>query len=125
MIEESVALVSEVVAVAEPADAWSAQGMGDAGSQQSKGGGGVCQEEVVEGVEVGPCAVGQKTATVAEVVAVAARGQTGDDVMEKIEEMMEKLRTKNLSLHCEPVSKRAAHARALMDIIRLQRDRRL
>lgn len=57
-------------------------------------------------------------------LSVAALGQLGGDVLVKIEEMREKLSTKNLSSYGELVAERAAHARALMDNTRLHQDRK-
>lgn len=58
----------------------------------------------------------------ANVVVVADQDQVGDDVMVKVEEMMEKLKAKSLFLHGELVAKKVAHARALINKICLQRD---
>lgn len=44
--------------------------------------------------------------------------------MVKIEDMMEKLKTKSLSLHGELVAERTAHACALIDNICLQQDKK-
>lgn len=87
------------------------------------GGGGACEEKKVGGVEVRPSTGGQKPATVADAVAVAALDQVRNDAMAKIWEMTEKLKTKNLSLHGELVVERTAFACALMDNTSLQRDR--
>lgn len=65
---------------------------------------------------------GQVPATVADVAAIAAPDQAGDDFMMKVEEMMEKLKTKNLSLHDELVAEKTAHAHALMGNVSLQPD---
>lgn len=44
--------------------------------------------------------------------------------MTKVEEMIENLNTKNLSLHGNLVAEKAAHACALINSTRLQRDRK-
>lgn len=123
VIEECVASAFEEAAVAMPADVRSVQMTGYFGSQRSTGGEGACQGERVGGVEVGPSPGDQKPATVADVVAVAPRAEVASDGMEKVEVMIGKLRTENLALHVEIVAERAAHARALIDNFRLQRDR--
>lgn len=50
--------------------------------------------------------------------------EVGYDVTVRVEETMEKVKTESLSLRDEPVAEKAAHARALMKITRLQRDRK-
>lgn len=57
-----------------------------------------------------------------DAVAVPALDQAGDDAMERLEEMMKKLRTEDLALHSELVVKKTANARVLLENVRLQWD---
>lgn len=117
VIEDGVAAASEVIAVA--CRRLVSAGDSDVGNQRTTGGGDAYQDEEVEGVEDGSSPGVQKPATMVDAVAVATMDQKGNDVMEKIAEMMKKPRTENLFLHGGLVAERAAHARALMDDIRL------
>lgn len=58
----------------------------------------------------------------AEFAAVAASAQVGDDGMERVEEMIEKLKAENLALPGQLVAKKSAHARALLNNARLPRN---
>lgn len=69
-------------------------------------------------MEVGGIVGGQKASIVADAVVVAGPGHVGSDMMARVEEMMEKLKTKNLSLHGELDAEWTAHTRILMDNIR-------
>lgn len=122
MIEDSVAPASEIAAGATAAGVPSLQGTSVAGTQRSTSGEGTCQDVEVNGREVGPDVGGPKPAIVANAVAVAALEQVGSDMVAKVEEMMEKLKVENLSLHGELVAEKRAHARALMDNFCFQRD---
>lgn len=97
---------------------------GDVDSQQSTGCGSACQEEEVEGVEVGPSAGGEKPATKANAVVIAATAQKGNKKKARVEKTMEKLKTENSSLHGRLVAERTDHARTLMDSVHLRRDRK-
>lgn len=55
---------------------------------------------------------------------LAGVDDVGVDVLAKVEEIVDKLKSKNFSLHRELVAERAAHARVLMDNIRIQRDKK-
>lgn len=113
-----------VATVATPAYVQAVQVIGDVESRRSTSGRAACEEEEVEGVEVGPRVRGQKPATVAETVAVAPPDQMRNDKMTKVEEMKENLKTENLSLHGELAAKRTAQGCPLLACIRLQRDRK-
>lgn len=78
----------------------------------------------VDGVGTGPSIGNQELTTVADAVAVVARGQVGNDVMAKAGEMMEKLSAKNLALHGKFFVEKMASARVLMNDICLQQDRK-
>lgn len=58
------------------------------------------------------------------VVAAAAQDQASEDVMAKVEKMMEDLKAKTFFLYTELAPKRAAHPCALRDSIRMQLDRK-
>lgn len=125
VIEDSVAALFAVNVGAPVAEARSVQIIGDVGSQRSTGGGQVRQEE--EGrkdVEVEPVPVEQDYATLADTGCVSAPEQVGGDVLVKVKKILEKLQEKNASLYGVLVAKKTAHARASMDNIRLQREKK-
>lgn len=109
MIEDSVALLSEIDTVALLDDIRSVRMTGDVGNQRSNGSGGAHEEEEgYEDVEVWPWLSGLILATVADAVCIAAPDEVQNDVMVKVEKMTEKLKTESLSLYSEPVDERAA-----------------
>lgn len=96
---------------------------GDVESERPTGDRGVCQEE--EGriaVDVGTGPGGQNYATVADAVFVDTLDQVGNNVLVKVEEMMEKLKTENLLSHVGLVGEWAGDDHALVSSFRLQRD---
>lgn len=105
----------KVAADATPVDVRSVQTMSRVGRQRSTGGGGACQEKEVKGILVRPSVGGQKPSTMADAVPVATSDLVGSDMLAKVEEMNEKLKTENLSLRDELVAERTAHTRALMN----------
>lgn len=123
-VDDSVALDFGVATVAAAAKVRSVQVTGDAISQRSTSARGACQEVEFDGVEAGPGTFGQKTAAVADAVASATLDQMRSDMTEKTENAVEKLQMVNSSLQGELVVKTMAHARALMDIIHFQRNRK-
>lgn len=123
VIKDSVAPPSEIDAVVLPANI-TLRVSGDVESQHSTGGESVRQDEEAETVEFEPDKGIQNHATVAGTVCVNAPDQMRNDVFVKVKEMVEKLKTESFSMPGNFVAERAAHARALMDSIHLQRVRR-
>lgn len=115
---------SEVAAGGTPADAGPVHVAGAAESQRSTGGGGACSKQKVEVVETGPSLGDQNSTTVAGAVAVAAVDHAESIVMDIFQEMMAKLKPEILLLHGKLVAENTAHARASMNNIRLQQDRK-
>lgn len=122
VISENVAPYSEAGAGASAADASSIQVDCDAGSQWLRGGGVAHHEERFEIGEDVPDLVGQEPAIVADAFVVPALGQKEDAVIMKVEEMMKRLMTENLALHCSLVAEKTSHSRALQDKVFLPRD---
>lgn len=122
MIEESVALASKAAAGATLANVRSVHVKGNVGSPPSTRGSGTRHEGedevavVVLGIE------GQGYATVVDAVGVAAPAQANDDGMAEEEEMVEKLKAENLGFYGELIAKKTAHARALLNNVRLQKE---
>lgn len=86
---------------------------------------GACQEEEgCEAVEAVPVPGCQDRPAVADAVCVVAPDQVGGDVLVKVDETVEKLKTKNLSLHGHFVANSAAQACALMRNNRFRRDKK-
>lgn len=99
VIEDSVARSSKRRAAAGRADVWSVQVAGDVQSQSSMGSGGVLREDAIEVAKAAHGLCGQRPATVANAVDVADPEHAGDEVMTKVKEMIEKLKTKSSARH--------------------------
>lgn len=81
-----------------------------------------CQESVREGPDI---RLGyQNSAAVTDHIRVAVDDEVVEDVLLKVEEMMEKLKSKNVSLQGKLVAKMGAPAQALIVNIWLQRNRK-
>lgn len=82
-----------------PAVVRSVQVTGDVMSQQSKGGAVARQEREEDVAEVASGLGGSVIPSTAEAATVTAPSHAGDGGMARMEEMIEKLKVKNLALH--------------------------
>lgn len=119
VIEDSVGPAPEAAAGATPADIKSVQVTDDAGSQRLTGIAGALQETEDEVAVMVPCLDGQESAAAADTLAVADAAQAGDDDTAEVEELIEKLKAENLTLHGKQIAEKTAHSRALLDNVRL------
>lgn len=124
VVEVSVAPLSEVDAAALSVSILPVYVSVGAGSRRSVAGGGIRKEEDVEGVEAGQGPVSQFIASSANAVCEHDPNELGKDVMAKVDEMMKKEKTENLSLNGELVAEKAAHADELMGNVQFQRRRK-
>lgn len=119
------ATACKVAATGVPADMWLVQVTSNFGTQRSIGCGAVRQEgKGYKEMNAGLRLCDQSRAVVVDAVCVSTPDEVGSDGMAEVEEMMEKSKTVNLSLHGDLVSERAAHVRALTETIRVQRKRK-
>lgn len=95
----SVAPAPEVAAGATLVDVRSAQVTGDVRCQRSTSGAGAHPEEEDEVAVLAPGLGSDRSAVVADAVVVADSAKANDYDMEKTEEMIERLKVKNLALH--------------------------
>lgn len=59
-----------------------------------------------------------------DAVAVAAPDHVGNDLIRNVEESLDLLQTRGLSLHGKLVAEKTAYARVLIDTIRPQQDKK-
>lgn len=124
VIEDRVASSSEAAAGALPADERSEQVMGDVGRQQSTGGADDRQKREEEVAEVVPGLGAPVIPLAADVATVTVPDQVGHDGLAKAEEIIENLKAGSLVLHGGLIAEKSAHACALLDNSRVQRDKK-